>query len=66
MDEQLEFPCMSDTSKKPRLTLKAKKAAVIDMQRQVSAGWNPCEETWRLIDWLHHDIRASEAKKQGG
>ena len=49
-------------TKKPRLTLKAKKSAVNDMMEQVKDGWEPNEETWRLLDWLNHDIRAAEAK----
>lgn len=52
--------------KKPRLTLKAKKAAVNDMMEQVKNGWEPCDEVWRLLDWLNYDIREAVAKKGGG
>ena len=50
--------------KKPRLTLKAKRGAVSDMMDQVKQGWEPSDDTWRLIDWLNHDIREAQAKKQ--
>lgn len=49
--------------KKPRLTLKAKKAAYNDMYDQIIAGWEPCDETNRLLEWLRIDIAQSEAKK---
>lgn len=68
--EQLRLPHVDESNmseattatKKPRLTLKAKKSAVNDMMEQVKDGWEPNEETWRLLDWLNHDIRAAEAK----
>ena len=63
MGVQLEFPDMSDTGRKPRLTLKAKKSAVTDMMQQIKNGWEPNEETWRLIDWLQHDIATADQKK---
>jgi hypothetical protein len=48
--------------KKPRLTLKAKKAALDDIYKQMRTGWDPNEGMERLIEWLAHDIRASEKK----
>lgn len=48
--------------KKPRLTLKAKKAALNDLYAQMREGWDPNEGTERLIEWLAHDIRSAEKK----
>lgn len=48
--------------KKPRLTLKAKKAALDDLYAQVLAGWEPNEGTERLIEWLAYDIRNADKK----
>jgi hypothetical protein len=49
--------------KKPRLTLKAKKAALDDLYAQMRKGWDPNEGTERLMEWLAHDIRSASEKK---
>ena len=52
----------NSSTKKPRLTLKAKKGAVNDIMEQIKQGWEPSDETWRLLDWLNHDIRSAANK----
>jgi hypothetical protein len=62
---QLElFPTMSDSQKKTRFTLKAKKEAKAALLAQIQQGWDPPDAIWRLIDSLNFDILKADAKKE--
>jgi len=56
-NQEAPAPSRVVAPKKPRLTGKAKREAWKDLMEQVKRGWEPCDSTWTLIEWISVDLQ---------